>query len=75
VAVVRGLAVAPDMGGRRCYAVEVAFDATGDYADAIHARVVNDDCQQAPATFLEGSGVCAWHAGQLKQRERGEAIQ
>ena len=26
MAVVRGLAQAPDMGGQRCYAVEIAFE-------------------------------------------------
>jgi hypothetical protein len=73
MAVVRGLMVAPDMGGYRCYAVEVAFD-SGDYENAVSARVVNDECQQPPVSFLEGSGVCRWHFGQLKDRERGRSI-
>ena len=73
VAVVRGLMIAPDCGGARCYATEVAFE-SGDYENAVYASVVNDDCQQAPVTFLEGSGVCRWHFRQLKDRERGRSI-
>jgi hypothetical protein len=73
MAVVRGLMIAPDMGGHRCYAVEVAIE-SGDYENAVSARVVNDDCQQPPVTFLEGSGVCNWHLPQLRNRERGRSI-
>jgi hypothetical protein len=73
--VVRGLAIAPDMGGRRCYAVEVAFDVSDDYAHAVSGRVVNDDCQQRPVAFQEGSGVCAFHRAQIRLRERGRAIE
>jgi hypothetical protein len=72
VAIVRGLAMAPDMGGRRCYCVEVAFDDEEDYALALLARVVNDDCQQVPVTFRQGSGVCEFHNRQI--RERGRSI-
>jgi hypothetical protein len=70
MAVVRGLAVAPDMGGQRCYAVEIAFDSGEDYALAMIARVVNDECQQPPIAFEQGSGICDWHLRQIKERRR-----
>jgi hypothetical protein len=57
------------MGDAVCFAVEVAFENT-DYELAVVARVVKDDCQQKPVTTLEGSGVCAWHYQQIRERRR-----
>jgi hypothetical protein len=59
------------MGGQRCFVVEVAFEATDDYANAaVTSRIVNDDCQQKPVKIREGSGVCAFHEVQISSRER-----
>lgn len=69
VAIVRGIAMAPDMRARRCYAVEIAFE-SGDYENAVMARVVNDGCEQPPVAMEQGSGVCAWHHLQIKERRR-----
>jgi len=70
---VRGVAVAPDMGAHRCFAVEICFESGEDYALAVMARIVNDDCGQPPVTTLEGSGVCAWHHTQILERRRSIA--
>ena len=70
MAIVRGLAVAPDMGNLRCYAVEIAFESGEDYALALLARVVNDECERPPVVVREGSGVCSWHEQQLAERRR-----
>jgi hypothetical protein len=70
MAIVRGIAVAPDMGMRRCYAVEVCFESGDDYALAMMARIVYDDCKQPPIAMSQGSGICAWHEQQIKERRR-----
>jgi hypothetical protein len=61
--------MAPDMGSRRCYAVEVAFE-DSEYELAALARVVNDDCRGAPVSIVQGSGVCAFHNQQIRERRR-----
>ena len=69
MAVVRGLAVSPNAGTDHCHAVELAIEATDDYADVLDATVVAV-CDR-PATFVwMGSGLCAFHRSQLKS-ERG----
>jgi hypothetical protein len=73
MAIVRGVAVAPDMGRHRCFAVEICFESGDDYALAVMARIVKDDCGQAPVTVLDGSGVCAWHNTQIQERRRSIA--
>lgn len=70
VAVVRGVAVSPGMGSDRCYAVEIAFESAEDYALALMARVVKDDCGQTPVKTEQGSGVCAFHLTQINERRR-----
>jgi hypothetical protein len=71
MAVVRGLAVTPNAGTDHCYAVELAIDATDDYANALDATVIAV-CAD-PALFVwMGSGLCAVHRSQLKH-ERGIA--
>jgi hypothetical protein len=70
VGIVRGVAVKPHEGTDRCHAVEIAFEATEDYSLALLARVVLDNCGQAPFTTVERSGVCAWHYSQIQERRR-----
>ena len=71
MAIVRGVAMAPDMGARRCYAVEVAFE-DSEYELAALARIVNDDCQHYPVDMRQGSGICAWHSNQIRSQERAK---
>jgi hypothetical protein len=70
MAVVRGLAVTPDAGTDKCYAIEIALD-DSDYENALDVRVVAV-CNAAAAFEYLGSGVCPLHNKQL--RERGMAI-
>jgi hypothetical protein len=69
MAIVRGIAVAPDCGTRRCYAAEIAFESS-DYELAVMARVIFDECRQPPIFVEQGSGVCAWHKTQIDERRR-----
>jgi hypothetical protein len=69
MAIVRGVAMAPDMGAARCHAVEVAFE-TGDYELAVMGRVVKEECSQKPVAVLQGSGVCEFHNRQIQERRR-----
>ena len=69
MAIVRGIAMAPNLGPHACHAVEIAFE-SGDYELAIMARVVKDDCGQKPVAVLQGSGVCSWHKRQIHERRR-----
>jgi hypothetical protein len=72
VAVVRGIAVSPNAGADKCHAVELAIEATDDYADALDATVVA--ICDLPALFVwMGSGLCADHRSQLRH-ERGYAL-
>jgi hypothetical protein len=71
MAIVRGLAVTPDAGMDKCYAVELALDDT-EYENALDVRVVFV-CEAKPAVYeYLGSGVCQIHHLQLK--ERGQSI-
>ena len=70
MAIVRGVAMAPDMGAARCHAVEIAFDSGEDYAFAMMARVVNDECNQPVIAIEQGSGCCAFHRKQILERRR-----
>jgi hypothetical protein len=72
MAIVRGVAMAPDMGARRCHAVEIAFESS-EYELAVMARIVKDECGQPPVTILEGSGCCEWHHNQILERRRSIA--
>jgi hypothetical protein len=69
MAIVRALAMAPDMGPKACYCVEIAFE-DDDYELALLAKVVNDDCRQPPVTIRQGSGICEFHNRQISNRKR-----
>jgi hypothetical protein len=69
MAVVRGVAMAPDMGTTRCHAIEVAFE-NGDYELAVMAKVVFDECNEPVVAVEQGSGVCEFHDRQIRERRR-----
>lgn len=67
MALIRGLAVSPNLGSELgCWAVEVVFD-DDDYACAATCRVVNV-CDHDADTTWQGSGVCWFHHRQLIER-------
>jgi hypothetical protein len=67
MAVQRGIAVTPNAGTDKCYAVELRLD-DSDYENALDVRVVFV-CDVKPAVYeYLGSGVCQVHHLQLKER-------